>query len=59
MEGIKMKDDPVIERIRQIRHKISQEHSHSTERLIKHYQEMEKKTKRKFFNRNIKENKVA
>jgi len=54
-----MKDDPVIERIRQLRHKISQEHSHSTEKLIKHYQEMEKKTKRKFFNRNIKENKVA
>ena len=50
MGGIKMKDDPVIQRIRQLRHKISQEHSHSTERLIKHYQEMEKKTKRKFFN---------
>jgi hypothetical protein len=59
MGGIKMKDDPVIEKIRQLRHKISQEHGHSTERLIKHYQEMEKKTKRKFFNRNIKENKVA
>ena len=54
-----MKDDPVIERIRKIRHKISQEHDHSTERLIKHYQEMEKKTKRKFFNRNIKGNKIA
>ncbi len=44
-----MKDDPVIERIRQVRRKISQEHGHSTEKLIKHYQEMEKKTKRKFF----------
>ena len=54
-----MKDDPVIERIRHLRQKISQEHGHSTERLIKHYQEMEKKTKRKFFNRNKKENKVA
>ena len=54
-----MKDDPVIERIRQARRKISQEHDHSTERLIKHYQEMEKKTKRKFFKREIKENKVA
>ncbi len=54
-----MKDDPVIARIRQLRHKISQEHGNSTERLIKHYQDMEKKTKRKFFDRNIKENKVA
>ena len=54
-----MKDDPVIERIRQLRHKIPQEHGHSTVRLIKHYQEMEKKTKRKFFKRKIRENKVA
>ena len=54
-----MKDDPAIERIRLLRHKISQEHGHSPERLIKHYQEMEKKTKRKFFKRKINENKVA
>jgi len=54
-----MKDDPVIERIRQVRRKISQEHGHSSEKLIKHYQEMEKKTKRKFFKREMKENKVA
>ena len=54
-----MKDDPVIERIRQVRRKISQEHGHSTERLIKHYQEMEKKTNRKFFKREVKDNKVA
>ena len=54
-----MKDDSVIERIRQVRRKISQEHGHSTERLIKHYQKMEKKTKRKFFKREMKENKVA
>jgi len=53
-----MKDDPVIERIRQVRRKISQEHGHSSERLIKHYQEMEKKTKRQFFKKEIKENKV-
>ena len=54
-----MKDDPVIESIRQVRRKISQEHGHNSERLIKHYQEMEKKTKRKFFKREMKENKVA
>ena len=54
-----MKDDPVIERIRQVRRKISQEHGHSSERLIKHYQQMEKMSKRKFFKREKKENEVA
>lgn len=54
-----MKDDPAIEIIRQVRRKISQEHGHSIERLIKHCQEMEKKTKHKFFKREMKENKVA
>jgi hypothetical protein len=54
-----MKDDSVIERIRQVRRIISQEHGYSTEKLIKHYQEMEKKTKRKFFKREMKKDKVA
>jgi hypothetical protein len=54
-----MKDDPVIESIRQVRRKISQEHGHNSERLIMHYREMEKETKRKFFKREMKENKVA
>ncbi len=54
-----MKDDPVIERIREVRRKISEEHGHDTEKLIKHYQEMEKKTKRKFLRREIKQDKVA
>lgn len=54
-----MKDDPVIERIRNVRRNISEAHGHDTEKLIKHYQELQKKTKRKFFKKEIKENKVA
>ena len=54
-----MKDFPVIDRIRDVRRKISEGHEHDTEKLIKHYQEMQKKTKRKFFQREIKEDRVA
>ena len=56
-----MKDFPVIDRIRKVRRKISEEHEHDTERLIQHYQEMQKKTTRKFFRRDIhiQEHKVA
>ena len=54
-----MKDDPVIERIRAVRRMISEEHEHNTERLIRHYQELQKKTKRKFFKKEVIENKVA
>lgn len=54
-----MKDDPAIEAIRQVRRKISQEHGHSTERLIKHYQEMERKSKREFFKEEIREDEGA
>jgi hypothetical protein len=54
-----MRDDPVIERIRKVRIKISEEHGHDTMRLIRHYQEMERKTTRKFFKRVINENKAA
>ena len=54
-----MRDDPVIERIRKVRTKISEEHDHDITRLIKHYQAMEKTTKRRFFKRDIKEDRVA
>jgi hypothetical protein len=54
-----MKDDPVIERIREVRRRISEAHDHDSEKLIKHYQELQKKTKRKFFKKEVKENKVA
>lgn len=54
-----MKDDPVIERIRAVRRKILEEHGHNTERLIRYYQESQRKTDRKIFKREVKENKVA
>ena len=54
-----MRDDPVIRRIREVRSKISEEHGHDTTRLIRHYQEMEKKTSHKFFRRDIKEDRAA
>jgi hypothetical protein len=38
-----MKDFPVIDRIRDVRRKISEGHEHDTEKLIKHYQEIQKK----------------
>lgn len=56
-----MIDFPVIDRIRKVRRKISEEHGLDTEKLIRHYDEMQKKTKRKFFRRDtcIQERKVA
>jgi len=51
-----MKDDPVIDRIREVRHKITEDHDFETDKLIKHYQELEKKTTRKFFKKEIREN---
>ena len=38
-----MKLDPVVERVRAARHRISAEHGHDTRRLIRHYKELEKK----------------
>ncbi len=54
-----MKDDPVIERIRDVRRKISEAHGHDTERLIRHYQEMQKKVKQRIFKKEVKQNNVA
>jgi len=38
-----MKDNPVIERIREARHRISEECGHSTKRLVERYIRMQKK----------------
>lgn len=38
-----VKPDKAIEEIRAVRHKISAEHGHDTRRLVRHYQEMEKR----------------
>jgi hypothetical protein len=40
---MKVKDDPAIEQIREVRHRISAEFGHDTKRLIDHYRELEKK----------------
>lgn len=40
---MKVKDDPAIEQIRDVRHRISAEFGHDTKRLIDHYRELEKK----------------
>ena len=40
---MKIKDDPAIEEIREVRHRISAEFGHDTKRLIDHYRELEKK----------------
>ncbi len=44
-----MERDPVIDRIRETRHKISEKYGHDTKKLIQHYQELEKKSTRKLF----------
>jgi len=54
-----MEDDPVIDHIREVRHKITEDYDCDTTALIKHYQELEKKTTRKLFKKEIRENKVA
>ena len=54
-----MKDDPDIDHIREVRRKITEDHDWDTTALIKHYQELEKKTARKLFKKEIRENKVA
>lgn len=39
------KTDPGLEHIREIRHKISEEHGHDAKRLTEHYREIEEKYK--------------
>ena len=38
-----MKEDPAIKKIRQIRHKISEEFDHDPEKLVKYYMEFQEK----------------
>ena len=38
-----MKDDPTIERIRKVRHEISEMHHHDPEQLIHYYERLQKK----------------
>lgn len=54
-----MKEDPAIERVREVRRKISEKYDHDVVKLIRHYQELEEKTARKFFRREIEQDKSA
>ena len=42
-----MRDDPTISRIRTARKKISARFGHSTEKLVRHYMDLQKKHKHK------------
>lgn len=44
-----IKDNPLIERIRKVRHQISKEYNHDPKRLVEHYIELEKRHKERFF----------
>jgi hypothetical protein len=37
-----MESDPIIDEIREVRHRISEEHGHDPRRLVEHYIQMEK-----------------
>ena len=37
-----MKDDPAIAKIREVRHRISEEHDHDPRKVIRYYIEMQK-----------------
>lgn len=41
-EDKKMKDDPAIAKIREVRHRISEEHDHDPRKVIRYYIEMQK-----------------
>jgi hypothetical protein len=43
-----IKDNPLIERIRKVRHQISEECNHDPRQLVEHYIELEKKHERRF-----------
>ncbi len=40
---MKAKDDPTIERIRETRRRISAEHGHDPQRVVKYYAELQRK----------------
>ncbi len=49
-----MKDDPVIDRIRNIRHEISEKCGHKPEKLIDYYMELQKRHKNNLIHLNEK-----
>ena len=45
---MKQKDNPTIERIRETRHRISEEHSHDPQKIVEYYLELQKKYEGRF-----------
>ena len=43
-----MKDDPTIEKIREVRHKISEQHQHDPEQVIRYYMQLQQRYKDRF-----------
>lgn len=46
-----VKDDPVIERIRAVRHQISEECGHDPQRLAEYYMKLQEQNRSRFFRR--------
>ena len=42
---MKPKDDPTIERIREARHRISEEHDHDPQKIVEYFLELQEKYK--------------
>jgi hypothetical protein len=47
-----LKDDPIISRIRETRHQISEQFQHDPKKLIEHYIELQEKHKVRLLERN-------
>lgn len=45
-----IEDNPLIKRIRDVRHQISEEYNHDPKKLVEHYIELEKKHQGRFIN---------
>ena len=45
---MKAKDDPTIQRIREVRHKISAQFDHDPKKLVEHYMEYQKQFEDRF-----------
>jgi hypothetical protein len=46
-----LKDDPTVERIREARHRISEEQEHDPQRVVNYYVELQKQYERRLLER--------
>ncbi len=56
-EDKKMKDDPAIAKIREVRHRISAEHDHDPRKVVEYYIEMQKQYRERLVERSADEEK--